>query len=162
MDGKTVAHQLGLAAASAQQNIRGLTHEESVRAPGDGGNCANWVLGHMLAIRFHALRMLDLEMPMVEDRLADYVRGTDPEADGGKTDWLDFRELKQAYKASQKAITAKLREMDEEAWNRPLPEPTHLTGETVGSAMAFFAFHDAYHAGQLGMLRRSAGKPGAI
>jgi uncharacterized damage-inducible protein DinB len=45
------------------------------------------------------------------------------------------------------------------------PAPFGLAGrkdETVGSLLVGLAFHEAYHAGQVGMLRRLLGKPGAI
>ncbi len=34
--------------------------------------------------------------------------------------------------------------------------------ETVGQRLAFLQFHEAYHIGQIGLLRRLLGKPGAI
>jgi uncharacterized damage-inducible protein DinB len=34
--------------------------------------------------------------------------------------------------------------------------------ETVGDQLAFLQFHEAYHIGQAGLLRRLAGKDGAI
>jgi uncharacterized damage-inducible protein DinB len=33
---------------------------------------------------------------------------------------------------------------------------------TVSEKLAFLQFHEAYHAGQIAILRRMAGKPGAI
>ncbi len=45
------------------------------------------------------------------------------------------------------------------------PEPggncaNWVLGDTTVTALAFMAFHDAYHAGQLGLLRRVAGHEG--
>lgn len=31
-------------------NVAGLTHEESLIQPRPGGNCLNWVMGHLLWI----------------------------------------------------------------------------------------------------------------
>jgi uncharacterized damage-inducible protein DinB len=47
---------------------------------------------------------------------------------------------------------------------RPAPGPDsdgELT-ETVRSLLGTILFHQAYHSGQTGLLRRIAGKPGAI
>ena len=41
-----------------------------------------------------------------------------------------------------------------------LDEP--LEKDTLGWRLAFLQFHEAYHAGQLGLLRRLLGKDGAI
>jgi hypothetical protein len=43
--------------------------------------------------------------------------------------------------------------------------PQNMTGdpnETVGSNLVTFVFHESYHVGQTGVLRRVAGKPGVI
>jgi uncharacterized damage-inducible protein DinB len=40
--------------------------------------------------------------------------------------------------------------------------PTGDPDETLGSLLAVALFHQAYHAGQLGILRRIAGESGAI
>jgi uncharacterized damage-inducible protein DinB len=40
--------------------------------------------------------------------------------------------------------------------------PTGNPNETVGTMLATIVQHQAYHSGQLGVLRRVAGKPGAI
>jgi hypothetical protein len=43
--------------------------------------------------------------------------------------------------------------------------PRNLTSdpdETVGSNLATFVFHESYHVGQTGVLRRVAGKQGVI
>jgi uncharacterized damage-inducible protein DinB len=34
------------------------------------------------------------------------------------------------------------------------------TGSTLGDALSFLAFHEAYHLGQLGLIGRTLGKPG--
>ena len=39
---------------------------------------------------------------------------------------------------------------------------TNDLNETVGSNLATFVFHECYHVGQTGVLRRVAGKPGVV
>ncbi len=39
--------------------------------------------------------------------------------------------------------------------------PTENPDETIGSLLSTFAFHDAYHIGQTGVLRRIVGKAAA-
>jgi uncharacterized damage-inducible protein DinB len=45
---------------------------------------------------------------------------------------------------------------------RVAQSPTGNPNESLGSLLATVMFHQAYHAGQLGILRRIVGKPGAI
>src|SRR5208337_2223008 len=65
---------------------------------------------------------------------------------------------------SQQQLIAALAAISEETLSLPVPEALRrppLTG-TVGEALARLAFHEGYHNGQIGLLRRLAGKPGAI
>jgi hypothetical protein len=50
-----------------------------------------------------------------------------------------------------------------ESMDRPAPfSPTGNPKETVGSLLAAFAFHEAYHVGQTGILRRVIGREGVV
>ncbi len=44
-----------------KKNLDGVTHEESLIQPEGGGNCLNWVLGHIVATRDNAIRLLNQE-----------------------------------------------------------------------------------------------------
>ena len=72
-------------------------------------------------------------------------------------------EILDGYSESQKAILAALGELSDEDLEAKSPLSFFKGGkETIGSALAAFAFHEAYHIGQTGVLRRIAGKAGAI
>jgi len=154
-----IARQFSIAAFVAQQNARGLSHEESLAAPDPGGNCANWVMGHMLASRALVLDLLETGAPYDRAMLEPYGRGS---AQLTAEDAVDFTVLRKAHRASQKTIEAALAAATPEQLATPLDDPDGRLGETVRSALVFFAFHDGYHTGQLGLLRRVAGKDGAI
>jgi hypothetical protein len=60
-------------------------------------------------------------------------------------------------------VDAGLAAIDPETFDDPVPEsPTGNPDETVRSLMSTVMFHQAYHAGQTAVLRRIAGKEGAI
>jgi len=46
--------------------------------------------------------------------------------------------------------------------DRPVKSPTGNPNETVRTLLTTIMFHQAYHAGQTAVLRRIAGKEGAI
>ena len=51
------------------------------------------------------------------------------------------------------------------SWSLAARPPRNLTGDpddTVGSQLATFVFHECYHVGQTGVLRRVVGKSGVI
>jgi uncharacterized damage-inducible protein DinB len=60
-------------------------------------------------------------------------------------------------------IDVGLADLTSEALDAPAPaSPNNDPDETVRSLLALVSFHQAYHAGQTGLLRRIAGKDGAI
>lgn len=135
-------------------NARDLTHEESLLGPNPGGNCANWVLGHIVQNRGAVLELLG-EQPVWSPSDGElYKRGSAPIA-GGATP-KPFPEILEALDRSQERLLAGLSRMRDSDLG---------SADTKGSLVAKLAglqFHEAYHAGQLGLLRRIAGKKGAI
>ena len=134
-------------------NARDLTHEESLIGPEPGGNCANWVLGHIVQNRGAILSLLGEQPVWDAEEGANYKRGSSQiPASSAKP----FPEILSALDRSQERLVAGL---------------SRVTNEELGSAdvkgslagkLAGLQFHEAYHSGQLGLLRRIAGKKGAI
>jgi hypothetical protein len=53
--------------------------------------------------------------------------------------------------------------MSPDQMDKPAPiSPTGNPKETVGSLLAALAFHEAYHVGQTGILRRVIGREGVV
>ena len=76
---------------------------------------------------------------------------------------LPFDELRRRYMAMQEPLVNALKGMPPEVLAAKPPRPfTGDPNETVGSNLATFVFHECYHVGQTGVLRRVAGKAGVI
>jgi uncharacterized damage-inducible protein DinB len=161
MHPKTLAHQLGLCSYVLERNLSELSEQESHVAPQAGGSCVNWVLGHITRTRLEMLRGLGKELPFPLEEFNAYddrggVRFTRATA-------IPTDELKRRYKALQEPLVRALNELPPDIMDRPATfSPTANPKETMGTLLAAFAFHEAYHAGQTGLLRRVAGKAGAI
>ncbi len=154
--------QLAFEHFALHTNVKGLTHEESRRQPQPGGNCLNWVLGHIVFARQSWLTAVLGEAPLFDgDTIARYRRGSDPLTDG--TLAMPFEELLAAYDRAQGLLTAALSRLTAERLAERAPfSPGNDPNETVGSLIAKLAFHEGYHVGQTALLRRLAGHPGAI
>lgn len=161
MTGTDLARMYELSYGAIKRNLEDLTHAESVVTPSNGGNCLNWVLGHIVLTRNTILRLAGGTAPSIGEDLAVYRRGSTPcGADG----YLDLATLRGYLDDSQQLILPALAAMSEKAIASPVPEPLNkppLNG-SVGEALGRLSFHEAYHTGQLGLLRRLAGKEGAI
>lgn len=149
-----LAFQFEMNGRSMAMNATGITHADSLTQPSPGGNCCNWVVGHILASRnaVHAL----LKLPPAWDDATDrYDRNSRPMTDASDAEPLDG--LLERLRASHSAIADALAALDDSR----LAEPVE-GGKPLGMQLAFAAFHESYHVGQLGILRRLLGRDGAI
>lgn len=150
----------GMTRAVVAMNASGLTHEESLLGPEPAGNCMNWVLGHLLWAYDRFLPQLGREPALPAGSLDRYARGGEPL--GGEPA-LEFRELLRAWDRACDGIDAGLAALTSER----LAGPGVSTGDsapddTFRTSVNTVLFHQAYHGGQTGVLRRVAGREGAI
>ncbi|HEU0051570.1 MAG TPA: DinB family protein [Longimicrobium sp.] len=142
-------------------NTEGVTHEESLRRPEPAGNCLNWVVGHLVWVYCNVLRELGQEPPLPAQELARYARGAAPLTDAGEA--RDLGELLAAWDVASERVRAGLAGVSPEALDQPAPNsPTGNPDETIRTLLSTVLFHQGYHVGQTGVLRRLLGKPGAI
>ncbi len=144
-----------------QMNVEDVTHEESLVQPQPAGNCLNWVVGHLLCIYNNALPLVKQQPLMEKSSLKQYDRGAQPVT--GAENAMHFEAL---VKSMEKAVTnwnEGLSNMTEKDLDAPSPfSPSNNPKETMRSLITTVSFHQAYHAGQTGVLRRIIGKKGAI
>lgn len=144
-----------------RMNTEGITQAESLIQPKAAGNCMNWVVGHLLAVYHHVLLLIGQKPVLSESQLSRYERGSAPVKDMSSA--LDFNEMLTAWDETCKRIDAGLAALTTAQLDSPAPvSPMNNPKETIGSLLAFLSWHQAYHVGQTGVLRRVAGKEGAI
>ena len=154
-------HQAGIILKVLQINLEGITHEESLIQPSPGGNCLNFVVGHLACIYNKMLPMLGQEQLTEAEALKRYDRGAPPITDAAEA--VELRDLMAAFEKATERVDAGLAGVRPEALGQKVPDsPSGNPDETVRSLLSTVLFHQAYHAGQTGILRRIAGKEGAI
>ncbi len=154
MNGEFLAVLFSLNHHVIQVNTDGLTHEESLLQPRPAGNCINWVLGHILANRNSAMKLVEAPPIWDEARAARYVRGSRPLVDPNEA--VPLAKILADLNRSQEALLGALVLTPDERFAEA------SDGRTLAEKVAMYHFHEAYHAGQLGLLRRLTGKEGAI
>ena len=144
-----------------QMNVDGITQEESLIQPQPAGNCLNWIVGHVLCVYNDVLPMVGQEPVMPKDSLKRYGRGPPPLQSSDEA--LPLRELVAKCEDAVHRLHEGLGSLTIERLDSPAPfSPTQNPKETVRSLLTTVSFHQAYHVGQTGILRRIAGKQGAI
>jgi len=144
-----------------RMNVDGVSQEESLIQPQPAGNCLNWIVGHLLCVYNNVLPLVGQEPVMSKDKLKRYERGSAPLHNSAEA--LPLSEMVSACDEAAKRVEAGLDSLTVERLDSHAPfSPTKNPNETVRSLLSTVSFHQAYHVGQLGVLRRIAGKPGAI
>jgi uncharacterized damage-inducible protein DinB len=135
-----------------------VTDEESLRQVGPEGKCLNWIVGHIIFARGKLLGILGSEPEWHRAHMAVYGQqgvGTFAEENAKPLPELQ-RLLDQSLDMLKKALFTM-----EAALNKPCDQLPHVSdGGTVADRVASYCCHEAYHAGQIGMMRRLLGKPG--
>ena len=156
----TFQEQLRIIDIAVRRNLEGITHAESLQQPQPAGNCINWVLGHLVRGFQSTLADLDAGSDRSDASLERYRRGQPPIHHASEA--LDLQDLVRAWDASVQSIARALEDLPDEELHSPTASPTSNGDASLRSRLAFTLFHQAYHAGQLGTLRRLVGKDGAI
>jgi hypothetical protein len=157
----SLRHQARLTRDVVRLNVEGISHEQSLNQPRPAGNCINWVLGHLIVVYNEVLPLLAQTPVETSSPLTRYARGSPPITHA--SDALPLQDLVSAWDEACVRVDAGLGALLPQRLDAIIPNgPTGDPHETLGSLMATVLFHQAYHAGQLGLLRRIAGEPGAI
>ena len=157
----SIRYQASLVHQVVRRNVEGISHEESLLQPEPGGNCLNWVVGHLVWAYAGALPLVRQSSTLEQQRLAQYARGGPPLTDPARA--VKFDELLAAWDEASRRMDAGLADFPTETLGQPAPgSPTGNPRETIGSLLATIMFHQAYHTGQTAVLRRLIGRAGAI
>jgi hypothetical protein len=138
-----------------KQQTEGLTTKDSLLQPQPGGNCLNWVMGHLVVNLVEILEVLAGELLKDLPDLTRYRIGSEP-IRGEEAGVLALNDLVDIYERLTTKIVARLSQMDEAEFEE---EIDFWQGKSRRGYVAFFYFfHNTYHLGQLEFLRNLAGK----
>lgn len=136
-------------------NSAGLTEELAAKRPASGVASAAWIVGHLVATRRRILKLLGgqpTEDPAWE---LHYARGGP-----GSPAHLDWAALMEAFRATDPALKAAFQDLAD--WDRPTLNPALGQEQPLEQVLAFLFMHESYHLGQIGVVRKLHGLPGAI
>jgi uncharacterized damage-inducible protein DinB len=141
-------------------NTEGITHDESLKRPESGGNSINWATGHLLRSRQFLLKYLGTEWWLPKETEAAYQRGSSGEA---SPHFLSFEKEQELWNESQELLNEALTRLTpEQLLTEAPPLGDFARPDTLERRILFLHFHESYHLGQLGLMRRLLGKEGAI
>ncbi|MBD3170230.1 MAG: DUF664 domain-containing protein [candidate division Zixibacteria bacterium] len=129
--------------------LRGFNDENSHTRPGDTGNSANFIFGHLVVHRIQIAKLLGIEFENPFPELFDYkakIRdsSTYPALSVIREVW---DELNERVNDRIENLTGEELEADGPYEVKPFPK-------TIGGCLCFLIFHEAYHIGQIGYIRK--------
>jgi hypothetical protein len=133
--------------------LRGLDRAALVARPGPDSNPPLWIAGHLLQFRLRLAAVLGeaVDVPWealfsTGSKLGDL--STYPEADDILGRWTDVTQR----------LMGRLDSVTEEELAEPPIRRVPSTDGSLRGAITLFAWHEAYHTGQLGYLRKWLGR----
>lgn len=152
-----LAQQFGMMYHVTGMNVGRMTKEQSLSQPSPGGNCANWILGHLTDVQNAAMNLVG-ENPVWDSE--DLKRASyDPIT--GPAVAIDWETMRSRFLESRERCVAAIRNLADERLADAVPHP--FGGQTSrAELLAMLAQHQMYHAGQLAMARRAAGLDGVV
>ena len=132
--------------------IADVSTDDWFRQPGDDSNHLLWVLGHVVVHRGRTLNFLGTDWDTSWASL--FARGaqrTDDET------YPSVEELRNAWSQVSADLSHALRNASPETLADASPRGLPSFDGKLSGTVAFFAFHDTYHTGQISYLRKWLG-----
>ena len=142
---------------TAAANLDALTQEQSLAQPSRGGNCANWILGHLVNVHNGVMGLLGEKPVWESDQLA--RAKFDPIT--GPANAIEWNTMRERFLGSKERCLAAISAQSDKALAEQVPHPFGGT-TTRAELLNLLAFHQTYHVGQLAISRRIAGLEGAV
>jgi len=132
--------------------IADVRPEDWFRKPSDDSNHLMWLLGHVVVHRGEVLKTLGGKWDSSWARL--FSRGVERVDDA---EYPTVDEMRGAWTEISEQLKAALRAAPADVLMKPAPEGPPSFDKKLSGTVAFFAFHDAYHTGQVSFLRKWLG-----
>jgi uncharacterized damage-inducible protein DinB len=136
-------------------NGAGLTPELAARRSANGVASAAWIVGHLVSARRRIVKLVGGSLP--EDPVWEqhYARGGP-----GASAHLDWQGLVEAFRGTDQALKSAFQQVSD--WDQPTLNPALGMEQPLEQVLAFLFMHECYHLGQIGIVRKLLGLPGAI
>jgi len=147
-----VAEQFKVTTNLYLKALGGVTREQLLRRPGERSNPLLWIAGHLALSRTRVVNLLGGER---EPRWGELF------ATGSKVEdvsrFPDVADVTALWRELADEIQQRLRALPAERWEDPVRIRIPSDDGTLRGAIALIAFHEAYHVGQMGYVRKWLG-----
>jgi uncharacterized damage-inducible protein DinB len=133
--------------------LHGLDPAELTRTPSENSNPMVWMAGHLAQSRVRLGRLLGVEQEVPWPSL--FQRGSPaPESER----YPALADIRREWDTAGAALRTRLRSMNDAELYGELQVKIPSTDGTLRGAIVFALFHEGYHVGQMGYVRRTLGR----
>jgi uncharacterized damage-inducible protein DinB len=130
----------------------GISPEHWFKKPGNDSNHLMWVAGHLIGSRGSALKALGAEWTTAWGPL--FARGA---REVPQNQYPEVEDVRKAWVEVSERLSAALASAPADVLANPAPKGTPSFDGKVGGLVAFLAFHETYHVGQVSYLKKWLG-----
>lgn len=153
---QAISHVLGLMDVVDNlyaKALHGLDPAEATRTTCQNANPMVWMAGHLAQSRARLARLLGVEQEIPWPTL--FTRDV---AAPRSEEYPALADIRGAWETAGRALRTRLRAMSEEELHGDLHVKIPSTDGTLRGAIVFALFHEGYHIGQMGLVRRTLGR----
>lgn len=132
--------------------IADVAPDDWFRQPGEDSNHLLWLMGHVIVHRGRTLNFLGQDWDVAWRSL--FARGAERIDDG---EYPSVEEMRSVWSQVSTDLAAALRNKTSEELAQAAPAGLPSFDGKLGGTVAFFAFHDTYHTGQVSYVRKWLG-----
>jgi DinB family protein len=152
--GSVFVEQMRIATAQYIGALAGVSRNDALRRPGNASNPAIWIAGHLVYFRSRLAGSLgDRHDFLWGSRFATGSRLENVES------YPELQEFRQMWLELDAVLRQRIATYTADMLAAAPPVRMASADGTLGGALATFAFHEVYHIGQLGYLRKWLGYP---
>jgi uncharacterized damage-inducible protein DinB len=133
-----------------KNNVNSITHSQSLQQPSWGGNCLNWIVGHIVIARLNFLTLLEIESVWGWNEIRLYIPGSSPIAENSPA--LNFEKMVADLDLTQTQLLEALSKSTPAVLNRQVEDDSQQM--TLGALLAHYCLHENFHVGQTEILRQ--------
>lgn len=141
------------------RHLDGLSHADALIRPNGTGNCANYILGHLLLCRVEMLALLGQTGAVTGAMLMRYATGADP-VGPDSTDICTLEQLAAWWEPLDRQFLGAIEAASDESLHAPIQAGAREI--PLHRRLHSYYFHETFHLGQLEILRHLAGKTEAL
>lgn len=132
--------------------LEGLTREQLNRRCGPDSSPLVWIAGHLVSSRYGMAGLAGISMEVQwQDLFKRYSQIVEPDA------YPDIEQIKNSFGEIGGRLTERLGQITDEELDASSPRDFPVADKSVRGGLVFLAWHESYHVGQMGFLRKWLG-----